>query len=64
MKSFVLYPTYVLVQITKPFLPEEHPWKKNLPDYEQWVRNSTDLNVQCGVVFTFQIAIMAWYLFG
>jgi hypothetical protein len=66
MKAFVLYPTYVLAQIMQPFLPEKHPWKDRLPDYDKWVRNSTEMNVQFGVVFTlsfFQLCFMAWYLF-
>lgn len=55
MKSFILYPTYVIAQLMHPILPQDHKWKNDLPDFNKRVKNSTTLNHQFVALFTITI---------
>ena len=45
IKKLIVLPTWILVGILKPILREEHPWKSKKFKLEDWVRNSTELNI-------------------
>lgn len=58
LRAFVLIPTWVIAQTTRPFLPQNHIWKAKMPGLQSWIDGATPLCVQFGVVFTmFSLAV-------
>lgn len=50
MRKIIVFPTWLLVLIMKPFLPKTHLLKRKIT-LDDWSKNSTDLNFIISVYF-------------
>ena len=44
MKKVLVFPTWVVIGLLRPFLPATHPWKNKRFTLTDWAANSTPLN--------------------
>jgi hypothetical protein len=51
MRGVILLPTWLIVKLMRPALPNGHAWKTQMPTYRQWRHGATDLCVAFGFVF-------------
>jgi hypothetical protein len=49
-RKLLVLPTYIIILLAKPFLPERHPFKKNIT-LDDWEKHSTKLNDAYSVGF-------------
>lgn len=67
MKKLGIFPTWIAVQIMRPALPKDHPWKYKMPSLSDWTERSTSVNWifsalfwLCGMNLMFLI-IVRWF---
>jgi hypothetical protein len=55
VKTFAVFPTWVLLLLAKRWLPTNHPWRYRTFTLQDWARHGTPLLAGFGVFFWFQL---------
>ncbi len=44
MKQLLVLPTWLIIRVIQPLLPQEHDWKFRTFNLKDWAKHSTELN--------------------